>query len=149
MRAQRSFFDDRLFQLRFLFETGEIGTDAYIAALQKLLKNVDTTTKQGKELFLEITSLIEGLTEEVSDMQFNIPSEIRLPTIFEIRRAMAADQLGVNYMDNRVQTIEVNVANTVELDAVLNSLDQHFGNVTDLEFRRSAVGGATITPGGF
>lgn len=148
-KAQKAFFDDRLFNLRFAFETNDIGLSAYIGSLRKLLAGVDTSTQAGKEIFLEISSLIDGLTDDVENLQFNIPQEIRLPTIFEIRRAMAADQLGVNYMDNRVQTVTVEVSSALELQSVLSTLDQHFGSTTDIQFRRSAVGGSTITPGGF
>ena len=85
----------------------------------------------------------------MGEMQFNIPSEIRLPTLFEVRRAMAADQLGVNYMDNRTQNVTVEVSNAVELEAVLRVMDNHYGSTSEIQFRRSAVGAAGITPGGF
>ena len=49
----------RLFNLRFAFETGDMGLSSYIASLRRLLKGVDTTTQQGKEIFLEITNLID------------------------------------------------------------------------------------------
>lgn len=144
--AEKAFFDDRLFQLRFDFETGDLGLSGYVANLRRLLDTVDTSTQQGKEIFLEISSLIESLTNDVTDFQFNIPSSIRLPTLFEVRRALAADQLGVTYQDNRTQSIELQISNNVDLQEVFRLLDQTFGDVTSTEFRRSATGGAGIAP---
>ena len=144
--AEKAFFDDRLFQLRFDFETGEIGLSTYISSLRGLLENVDTSTKQGKEIFLEISSLIDSLTDDVSDFQFNIPSSIRLPTLFEVRRALAADQLGVTYQDNRTQTINLEVNDPLTLEQVILTIDRALGDVTGKEARRSAVGGAGIAP---
>lgn len=147
--ARRAFFSDRLFQLRFSFETGEIGTGAYIGALERLLQEVDTSTQQGKEIFLEIQGIIDGLTDDVNDLAFNIPESIRLPTIFEVRRALAADQLGVNYQDNRQQDIRLFVSDNVDVNEVINAIEQAFGTSIDLEAQRLAQGGAGITIGGF
>jgi hypothetical protein len=143
--AKRAFFDDRLFQLEFAFETGEIGLSAYIGALEKLLSTVDVSTQQGKEIFLEIQSLIESLADDASDMAFNIPASIRLPTLFEVRRALAADQLGVNYQDNRVQDININVSDEISLQAVLDALDAAYGKAP----QRVTPGAAGITTGPF
>jgi hypothetical protein len=143
---ERAFFDDRLFQLQFLFETGAIGSSAYVAALQRLLEEVDTSTRQGKEIFLEIQGLIDGMTDDISDMQFNVPTSIRLPTLFEIRRSLAADQLGVNYQDNRQQDIDIHVDSSLDLEAVLQAL---LGAGIDAEAQRLASGGAGITIGAF
>lgn len=149
MQAERGFFSRELFNLRFLSETGAIGTSAYLGALRSLLAQVDTTTEQGKGIFLEIQGLIDGLTEDVSDMAFNVPTEIRLPTIFEIRRALTADQMGVNYMDNRQMEINVNVRDAAEVqnlvDILANSLA---GNITSTS-GRFAPGAASLTMGGF
>jgi hypothetical protein len=147
--AEKAFFDDRLFQLRFAFETGALSLTSYRAALQRLLESVDTSTQQGKETFLQIQALIDGLAGDISDMSFNIPTAIRLPTLFEVRRALAADQMGVNYMDNRQVNVTVAVASVVELEKVLEAIDDAFGEGTAYEYRRSATGRAGIYAGGF
>lgn len=147
--AEKAFFDDRLFQLRFAFETGALSLDGYKAALTRLLESVDTSTQQGKETFLQIQSLIEGLTNDISDMAFNIPAEIRLPTLFEVRRALAADQMGVNYMDNRQVEVNVAVTSVADLEAVLRAVDDAFGESAIYQYSRSAPGGSGIYAGGF
>lgn len=143
--AERSFFDDRLFQLRFAFETGDIGTGAYVGALQRLLEEVDTSTQQGKEIFLQIQGIIDGLTDDISDLAFNVPTNIRLPTIFEIRRSLAADQLGVNYVDNRQQSINLEITDQLTLEQVLDALDSRISSGAS----RVPAGAAGITIGAF
>lgn len=143
--AQRAFFDDRLFQLQFAFETGEIGTAGYIAALQRLLEEVDLSTRQGQEIFLQIQGIIDGLTEDISDFRFNIPDQIRLPTLFEVRRALAADQLGVNYLDNRTQYVNLTVDDPLTLQQVLEAVESAFGSGS----QRVTAGAAGITIGSF
>jgi hypothetical protein len=142
---ERAFFDDRLFELQFAFETGAIGTSAYIAALQRLLSEVDTSTRQGKEIFLEIQGLIDSLSDDITDMQFNVPSSIRLPTIFEIRRSLAADQLGVNYVDNRQQSITIEASDALSLEEILQAVVDSI----DSGATRTTAGAAGITIGAF
>lgn len=150
MQAERAFFSTELFNLRFLTETGQLGQGAYLNALRGLLSQVDTTTQQGKEIFLEIQGLIDGLTEDVSDLAFNVPTAIRLPTIFEVRRALAADQLGVNYMDNRQMDIIVNVRDATDVEALVASLGNALGTggITSTA-GRFAPGASSLTLGGF
>lgn len=149
MAAEQAFFSTELFNLRFLSETGQLGTGAYVSALQSLLSQVDTTTQQGKEIFLEIQSLIDGMTEDVSDMAFNVPTAIRLPTLFEVRRALAADQLGVNYMDNRQLDISINVRDATDVEELVQILATSIGATITPTAGRYATGGAGITLGGF
>lgn len=149
LSAARAFFSTQLFNLRFLSETGQIGTGAYISSLQALLAQVDTTTVQGKEIFLEIQGLIDGMTEDISDLAFNVPQAIRLPTIFEVRRALAADQLGVSYMDNRQIDINVNVRDATDLNSLVQMLAVTLGEQVTPTAGRFATGAAGMTLGGF
>lgn len=141
--AQRSFFDDKMFGLKFDYETGKIGLSAYIAGLEALLESVDTSTQQGKEIFLQIQSLIDSLTDSANSLQFNIPTEIRLPTLFEIRRSLAADELAVNYVDNRTQTISIEAGDQLTLEQILSALDTYIPSGA----QRVASGSAGITQG--
>ena len=148
-KEESAYFNDRLFQLKFLFETGELGTGAYISALEQLLSQVDTTTQQGKEIFLQIQGLIDGLSGDVQNLAFNVPSAIRLPTLFEIRRSLAADELGVNYQDNRQMDININVSNAVEMSELVSLLSSSLGDNITVDSSRFAPGAAGITLGGF
>lgn len=147
-RAQREFYDRRIADLDFLFQTDQIGRSQYIAALRALQAGIDRTTRQGEELWRDIELQIRGLQED-ANQAFNIPTEIRLPTIFEVRRALAADALGVNYQDMRQQEINVFVSDEVDIEKVMDALNQAFGSSIDVESQRLASGGAGITIGGF
>jgi hypothetical protein len=147
-RAQREFYDRRISDLDFLFQTDQIGRSQYISALRALQGGIDRSTRQGEELWREIELQIRGLMDS-ADQAFNIPTEIRLPTLFEIRRALAADALGVNYQDNRQQEINVFVSDEVDVNAVIAAIESAFGGSIDLEAQRLASGGAGITIGGF
>ena len=141
---ERARFDEALFDLNFLVETGQLSTSGYISALQELLSQVDTSTHQGKEIFLQIQSLIESLTNDIGDMQFNIPGSIRLPTLFEIRRAVEADALGVNYLDNRQFDVRVNVETVADLGELLDTLSRTVGTDIIVDGQRVTAGNSNI-----
>ena len=142
-----AFYSDRLFTLKFDFDRGAISKGQYIASLQKFLSEVDTSTRQGKELWQEINGLIEGMSSDLSDMQFNIPGEIRLPTLFEVRRSLTADALGVNYQDNRQQDIRIYVDSDVDVAKVANAVNEGLGAQAATASARYAPGSATLTLG--
>lgn len=145
MEKTKAFFDDRLFQLQYMVDTGQLGEGGYLNALKQLQAQTDTTTRQGQEIWQQIQGLIEGLVNDTQNLAFNIPTEIRIPTLFEVRRALAADQMGVNYQDNRQMDIRVEVSDQLTLDAVLQSIDNAFS----LDTRRNAPGNFRLAIGGF
>jgi hypothetical protein len=146
---QQAFFNDALFELDFLKETGKLSSAGYLSALRGLLSQVDTTTDQGKQIFLQIKGIIDGLTNDLSNLAFNVPTAIRLPTLFEIRRALAADALGVNYMDNRQQNIYVEVREEVDAAALVTTIAAALGDSVNVASARVATGNAMFTIGGF
>ena len=137
---------DVLFDLKFQFDTGALGLSGYLGALRQMRDAVDITTRQGKELWEQINGLIEGLVGS-ANQAFNIPTEIRLPTLFEVRRALAADQLGVNYQDNRVQEVNVYVNDNVDAAQFARELDAVLGTSFANDTRRNAPGLAPLTLG--
>jgi hypothetical protein len=139
--------DDKLFRLKFMYDTDQIGLAGYIAALESMLETIDISTHAGMVAFSEIQSLIDSLTDQVSDMAFNVPTSIRLPTIFEVRRALEADALGVNYQDNRQQDITVYVSDEVDWQRMLTELDDYAGGQINIRSNAYAPGGAGITIG--
>ena len=98
--------NEQLETIRFQREVGEISTQQAVALLETILSQADVlklTEQQRRDLILEIRRLREELS---SDLQFNLPSEIRLPTLYEARRL---NQGGTQ--DNRQITVNVQ-ANT-------------------------------------
>ena len=143
----RAFYSDRLFTLQFDFDRGVITKGQYLSSLQKFLAGIDISTHQGKELWQEINGLIEGMTDDLSDMQFNIPGQIKLPTLFEVRRSLTADALGVNYQDNRQQDIRIYVNSDVDVAAVANAVNEGLGAQAATASARYAPGSSTLTMG--
>lgn len=152
-RAQREFYDRQLSDLDFLFRTEKLSQAAYISALRTLQGGVNRTTRQGEEIWREIELLILGFNESVEEFAeqtaFNVPTEIRLPTLFEVRRALAADALAVDYQDNRQQNINIFVQDDIDVDRVVAALEDRFGANVDIDAARLTAGGAGITIGGF
>ena len=146
---ERARFNVALFELKFLVDTGELGTGGYISALQALLEQVDVTSFQGRQIWSEINSLIEGLTDDIGNMAFNIPGNIRLPTLFEIRRAVEADAMGVTYTDNRQIDVRVNVETVADLGELLQVISSSLQLSIPVEGQRLATGNAGITVGPF
>lgn len=137
---QRAFYDDRQSELQWLYDSDQIGKSAYIAALRRLQSGVDRSTYQGEQIWRDIERTIMGLADEM-EQGFNIPAEIRMPTLFEVRRAVQADAMGVNYQDNRQQDINVYVSDEVDLDAVVEALGIRDGR----EAARNPAGEAGVT----
>jgi hypothetical protein len=144
---EAAFAADRLFTMQFDYDRGAITKGQYISGLQKFLAEIDTTTKAGKELWQQVNGLIEGMTGDLSDMQFNIPGEIRLPTLFEVRKSLAADQMGVNYMDNRMQDIRIYVNSDVDVAKVADAVNEGLGSQVGSASARYAPGASTMTMG--
>ena len=110
---------------------------------------MDVSTFQGRNIWRQINDLILGMTEDISNMAFNIPGQIRLPTLFEIRRAVEADAMGVNYVDNRQIDVRVNVQTVAEMGDLLQALTSVLGDSIPVEGQRLATGNAGLTVGPF
>lgn len=95
---------------QFLYDMGRITTGQLVSYLQSLLSIPDLTRQQIQDIQLQIRNLRQELGQ---DFQFNLPTELALPTLFEVRRA---DQSGGrNFTDQRQVNIEVNVSSNVDL----------------------------------
>lgn len=107
----------------FLLQMDKISEANAISLYQQLLDNADVvglTTKQRQALQLKIKGLRDSLG---GDLAFNLPSDIRLPTLYEARRL---NQTTGNYQDNRNVTINMTANNTVDaqgaLDVIVDTL---------------------------
>jgi hypothetical protein len=81
-----------------------ITTGQAIAQLQALLQIPNLTTEQTNEVLLKIKQLQGELSR---DLQFNLPSEIRVPTAYEVRRISGQGGSSSNYQDNRQISVQV------------------------------------------
>lgn len=107
---------------QFLYDMGRITTGQLVSYLQSLLSIPDLTRQQIQDIQLQIRNLRQELGQ---DFQFNLPTELALPTLFEVRRA---DQSGGrNFTDNRQVTINVEVGSNVDLAALESVLAANVG----------------------
>lgn len=113
---------DRLGDLEYMYEFDKITATAYIAQLKLELKKIPESNKEARR---DIERRIKALRDEMSaDLTFNIPSDVKLPTLYEARRlgsaeAMASGGSG-SYQDNRV--IEINVNGAQDPEAVTQAV---------------------------
>jgi len=148
LAADQAFYDSRLEDLQFLHDTDKLGKAGYIDALRALQAGVDRSTYQGEQIWRDIERTIMGLVDQV-EAGFNIPTEIRMPTLFEVRRAVQADEMGLNYQDNRQQDINLYITEEVDLLAALEAIDLAFGGAINTESIRVSAGDSRITVGAF
>lgn len=147
LNAIGAFFDRRLLDLEFAFAREEIGEAGYLASLRQLLAQVDVTTEDGMRTWLQIQGLIDGMTNDLSDLAFNIPTEIQLPTLYEVRRAIAGDasEFAGNYMDNRTQTVVVNVDQALDSEETLQAFLGSIGDSITFESTQFSAGSSTFS----
>lgn len=109
--------------IEFALDMGRATVAQAIAQLQALLQIPGLTEQQTRDILLRIRQLRDGLNQ---DLAFNLPSDLRLPTLYEARRALQSQQAGQNYQAAQVYTD----ARTISIQL----------NATNAEAVREAVG---------
>ena len=121
--------DDYAFQ----FEMGQITKSQYIQYLEGLKALADGN----QEIIRDLDRQIKGLKDELgADLQFNLPTNLTLPTLYEARRlnqSVGADGRPAGYQDNRVVDINIIVNNGMDVTKMQQVLTdalggQRFGN---------------------
>ena len=102
-------FADRMGDIDFLLQMEKITSQQAIEMLQSMLQIPELTEEQVRN----IQAKIKGLQDELSgDFQFNLPTNLQLPTLYEARRL---NQSTGGYQDNRNVTITINASNGLDL----------------------------------
>jgi hypothetical protein len=127
--AERTAYDAVLTKkeddIQFALQMEQITKQQAIDAYTLLLQIPTNTEKQNRELQL----IIKGLTDEAGqNYQFNLPSNLDLPTLYEARRLDQAG--GGGYQDNRVVTINFTANNTADAQAIANQIVDQFSRPT-------------------
>lgn len=119
-RAQASSRDTQLGeqqrQIDVALELERITVSQAISQLQALLQVPGITQEQTDNLLTKIKGLKDQLGQ---DFQFNIPTEIRLPTLYEVRRSHAAEQAGTGYNDNRQISVQMINHNSTDYEGAI------------------------------
>lgn len=91
---------------QFLYDMGKITKSQFINYLQTLKQIPDLTTEQIRDLDRQIKQLQGELNQ---DLQFNLPSKLKLPTLYEVNRIGQSGSSQAGYVDNRNVSIVLNV----------------------------------------
>lgn len=139
IRAEASVRDALLSEGRatidYQLAIGEITRQQAIGALQSLLTIPNLTEKQIREINLAIKGLREQLGQ---DFQFNLPTQLGLPTVYEVRRLGQSGGTGGSYQDNRQINVTVEVATNASPQDIATAVAQVVGepNRTGIAPRR-------------
>lgn len=100
--------NSQLADFQFLFDMEQITKTQFIAYLQSLKQIPDLTTEQVRDIDRQIKQLRDDVQQ---DLQFNLPSTFRLPTLFEARRVDQGTGGGVGFQDNRQVSVTMVINN--------------------------------------
>ncbi len=109
---------------QFLKDMGKITTQQEIAYYEQILQYPNLNKKQIDDITLAIHNLRLQLGQ---DLQFNIPQDIQLPTLYEARRLNqsggnpAAYQSNRSYADNRQISLQMNVNSNTDYQAAFDT----------------------------
>lgn len=117
---------------QFLFDMGKISRGQFVEYLKGLIGMAGNSDKDVQAIQRQIKQLQGELS---NDFQYNLPTSLGLPTLYESRRVSQATPsyagaLGAGYTDNRNVQININVSNTADQAAVVAALDSALGTPT-------------------
>lgn len=119
----------------FQLQMGEITTSTAIESLRLILSRTRVGTEEYRQLALKIRQLEQQAGQ---DLQFNLPTQLGLPTLYEARRVTQSTAAGIGYQDNRSVSLVVQVNGAQDAMAITNQVMTAFS---------SAMGnGRTFTP---
>lgn len=120
-------FNAQVEALDFQKETYKITSSQEVQALQEMLKNKQNTYAEQMSLTLKIKGLQEGIRNQLTGSGFNIASEIKLPTINQVRRS-----LGGVLGNGTTQVIQANNTTTNTVEAPITIVAQPGSNPRDI-----------------
>jgi len=115
VRSREAAQEQAAFQQRFQDaqtneQLGRISHAAYLRYLHNehdRLTAIRHRTRQQQDELNQIDQALQAASEQMQG-QWNI-GDIRVPTIYEVRRSMAAQARGQNYADNSVRNVEIHI----------------------------------------
>lgn len=122
-------FNERLEDQQFLYEMGDITREQFASFLEGMLANADLlqlTKDQRRQLERQLKSLQDDVR---SDLQFNLPSNLDLPTLYETRRfnqtggMIGSTSFGGGGIDQRQITINISATDTAVARQVAEILE--------------------------
>lgn len=130
----RTQVQDQVDTIDYMQQMGQISTTQALASLKAVLATVQVGSKEYEQLSLKIRSLTQSAQQ---DLQFNLPTTLGLPTLYESRRTRQNLQAGVGYQDNRNVAVAISVNGAQDPAAVAAQVASALNS--------SLRGGATYT----
>lgn len=104
----------------FLHQMELISDAQYIARYRSILNLIPPEKIQERQrILLKLHELEKGTAD---DLNFDIPSQIKLPTLYEVRRIRQTEAAGSSYSDNRQINVQYNVLTAQDHQAALDDL---------------------------
>jgi hypothetical protein len=128
-RARDARFRDQLDDYAFLFEMGDITRAQYVNLLTAYRSQIIASGESTEDQIREIDRAIKGLKDQAgSELQFNLPSSIQLPVLYEARRIGQAGSVQAGYVDNRNIQVVMYVTNGMTQQQAAEFLSGTLGN---------------------
>lgn len=103
--ARNTRFNEGTSHIDYLLQMEKITTEQAVGMLKDMLAIPTNTQKMREQLELKIKQLNDGVSAASA---FNIPDEIKLPTLYEARRLGQSQLQGGTFQDNRQINITIN-----------------------------------------
>ena len=137
-REFEGLINDQLGDLDFLFNIGELTTQAYIAQLQAILATLDPVADE--DLFRDLTLQIQDLRGRTNDLSTNL-GNFDIPSLFEVRRLAQTgfggtpDQAGPGgNVDNRTINVTMNISDGVSWEDAVDVINDAIGTDAPVTF---------------
>lgn len=102
----RTAVQDQIDTIDFMQQMGQISMGQAITSLRAVLATVKVGSKEYESLSLKIRTMTQSAQ---ADLQFNLPTTLGLPTLYEARRSRQSNAQGIGYQDNRNVVVAINV----------------------------------------
>lgn len=125
--SQDAFLNDKQEYYQYLHDIGQITDRQLIGYLEALLAIPTITEDQRRDITRQIHQLREDLGR---DFQFNLPSQLGLPTFYEVSRVGQLGEAGGGggYNDNRVITVNVSAQTNASPEDISNEVVRALGD---------------------
>jgi TP901 family phage tail tape measure protein len=111
--------------ISYNLEMGKITIGQAVAGLQALLAVAGDNEDLVRELNLEIKRMRDQAGQ---DLQFNLPTNLALPTAYEVRRLGQSEAAGMGYNDNRQINVTVNAETNADPQQIADAVASAVGD---------------------
>lgn len=124
--------------IQFQADIGKLTLDQQIAAYRRLLKTAQLTRDQRRDLKRQIHQLKQQEESDAGGFELDV-GNIKLPTVYEIRRAIGGGYGGSQVNVTNAPNVTVNVANSEDVPKVSQALDNSLGGGTAAAMRNAGL----------